>query len=81
MRSPLPPIDFSMKPWRHRRRHHRRQSWPLFLQIRLAIFTSFLIGISLTLMLCGSVNFTKFVTMPWVPILVMFLYFKWISLE
>ncbi|KAI3452580.1 hypothetical protein Pfo_009244 [Paulownia fortunei] len=73
IRSPPPPIDFSdQTPVVHR----RRRSGPSFQQITPAGFASLLLGISLTLMLCGSVTFfIGFVLMPWVLGLVMFLYF------
>ncbi|KAK4423954.1 hypothetical protein Salat_1978300 [Sesamum alatum] len=73
IRSPPPPIDFSdQTPAIHR----RRSSAPSFQQITPAGFASLLLGISLALMLCGSLTFfIGFVLMPWVLGLVMFFYF------
>ncbi|KAL2547214.1 hypothetical protein Fot_16447 [Forsythia ovata] len=49
---------------------------PSMQQITPAGFASLLLGISLSLMLCGSVTFfIGFILMPWVLGLVMFLYF------
>lgn len=73
IRSPPPPIDLSDQSLAINR---RRRSGPSFQQITPAGFASLLLGISLSLMLCGSVTlFIGFVLMPWVLGLVMFLYF------
>lgn len=54
----------------------RRRSGPSFQQITPAGFASLLLGISLSLMLCGSLTFfIGFVLMPWVLGLVIFFYF------
>ncbi|KAH6768971.1 hypothetical protein C2S51_014307 [Perilla frutescens var. frutescens] len=53
-----------------------RRSVPSFQQITPAGFASLLLGISLSLMLCGSVTFfIGFVLMPWVLAFVVFFYF------
>ncbi|KAG8383310.1 hypothetical protein BUALT_Bualt05G0171400 [Buddleja alternifolia] len=71
IRSPSSPIDFS-----DQTPHRRRRPGPSFEQITPAGFASLLMGISLALMLCGSVTFfLGFILMPWVLGLVMFLYF------
>ncbi|PIN07515.1 hypothetical protein CDL12_19916 [Handroanthus impetiginosus] len=74
MRSPPPSIDFSdQAPSIH---HRRRREGPSFQQITPAGFASLLLGVSLALMLCGSVTFfLGFILMPWVLGLVIFLYF------
>ncbi|KAL3818703.1 hypothetical protein ACJIZ3_004608 [Penstemon smallii] len=70
MRSPPPPIGESPADQR------RRRSGPSLQQITPAGFASLLLGISLALMLCGSVTFfIGFILMPWVLGLVLFLYF------
>ncbi|KAK4413187.1 hypothetical protein Salat_2731200 [Sesamum alatum] len=56
--------------------HRRRREEPSFQQMTPAGFASLLLGISLALMLCGSVTFfLGFILMPWVLGLVIFLYF------
>ncbi|KAL2484460.1 hypothetical protein Adt_29216 [Abeliophyllum distichum] len=73
LRSPPTPIDFSdeIQPLRPPARRE-----PVMQQITPAGFASLLLGISLSLMLCGSVTFfIGFMLMPWVLGLVMFLYF------
>ncbi|CAA0831592.1 Unknown protein [Striga hermonthica] len=73
MRSPPPPIDFSDD---SSLSHRRGRPGPSFQQITPAGFASLLLGMSLTLMLCGSLTFfIGFVMMPWVLGLVMVLYF------
>ncbi|KAL6570898.1 hypothetical protein OROGR_000448 [Orobanche gracilis] len=74
LRSPQPSVDFSdQHPVVSRR---RRTEGPSFQQISPAGFASLLLGISLSLMLCGSVTFLLgFILMPWVLGLVIFLYF------
>ncbi|GFP88396.1 hypothetical protein PHJA_000983300 [Phtheirospermum japonicum] len=73
IRSPPQTVDFSDETPAARR---RRRSAPSLQQITPAGFASLMLGISLTLMLCGSVTFfIGFVMMPWVLGLVMFLYF------
>ncbi|PIN11503.1 hypothetical protein CDL12_15893 [Handroanthus impetiginosus] len=73
IRSPPSPTDFTdHAPATHR----RRRSGLSFQQITPAEFASLLLGISLALMLCGSVTFfIGFILMPWVLGLVLFLYF------
>ncbi|CAA2991374.1 uncharacterized protein LOC111403360 [Olea europaea subsp. europaea] len=74
IRSPPTPIDFSdeIQP----RRRPPLRSEPVMQQITPAGFASLLLGISLSLMLCGSVTFfIGFMLMPWVLGLVMLLYF------
>ncbi|XP_057811936.1 uncharacterized protein LOC131026181 [Salvia miltiorrhiza] len=67
IRSPPPPLDFSEQS--PARRRSAQQMTP-------AGFASLLLGISLSLMLCGSVTFfIGLVLMPWVLGLVMLLYF------
>ncbi|KAL8520198.1 hypothetical protein ACS0TY_010931 [Phlomoides rotata] len=70
IRSPPTSIDFSdQSPARIR-------EGPSFQHITPAGFASLLLGISLSLMLCGSVTFfLGFLLMPWVLGLVIFLYF------
>lgn len=54
----------------------RRWEGPSFQNITPAGFASLLLGISLSMMLCGSVTFfLGFMLMPWVLGLVVFLYF------
>ncbi|KAI3467725.1 hypothetical protein Pfo_024388 [Paulownia fortunei] len=73
MRSPPSSIDFSDQTPAIQR---RRREGPSFQQITPAGFASLLLGISLSLMLCGSVTFfLGFILMPWVLGLVIFLYF------
>ncbi|XP_051122114.1 uncharacterized protein LOC127245328 isoform X2 [Andrographis paniculata] len=73
MRSPPPSIGFSDQAAAADR---RRPDWPSFQQITPAGFASMLLGISLALMLCGSVTFfLGFILMPWVLGLVIVLYF------
>ncbi|XP_041998328.1 uncharacterized protein LOC121748169 [Salvia splendens] len=58
--------------------HSPRQRWDAisFQSMTPAGFASLLLGISLSLMLCGSVRFyLGFMLMPWVLGLVVFLYF------
>ncbi|XP_042022851.1 uncharacterized protein LOC121770124 [Salvia splendens] len=73
IRSPPPPLDFSdQSPAAHR----RRRQWPSFQQMTPAGFAYLLLGISLSLMLCGSMTFfIGLVLMPWVLGLVVSLYF------
>ncbi|KAL2519725.1 hypothetical protein Adt_15972 [Abeliophyllum distichum] len=75
LRSPPTLSDLSEQtPAVHRRPVTRRA--PSMQQITPAGFASLLLGISLALMLCGSVTFfIGFILMPWVLALVMFLYF------
>lgn len=69
LRSPPSPIQFSD----HSPATSRRSSLP---QLTPAGFASLLLGISLALMLCGSVTFfIGFLLMPWVIGLVMVFYF------
>lgn len=73
IRSPPPPIDY---PDQNPPILRRRRTGPSFQQITPAGFASLLLGISLSLMLCGSVTFfIGFILMPWVFGLVVFLYF------
>ncbi|CAA0833166.1 Unknown protein [Striga hermonthica] len=73
IRSPAPPFDFSDD---FPAAQHRVRPVPSFQQITPAGFASLLLGVSLTLMLCGSVTFfIGFVMMPWVLGLVLLLYF------
>lgn len=56
-------------------RRQTRQQQPAFSQITPAGFASMLLGISLALMLCGSITFLLgFLLMPWVLGLVMLFY-------
>lgn len=56
--------------------HQRRRAATSLEQITPAGFASLLLGISLALMLCGSVTFfIGFMLMPWIIGLVVFLYF------
>lgn len=73
IRSPPPPLDFAdQSPAAHR----RRRQGPSFQQMTPAGFASLLLGISLSLMLCGSMTFfIGLVLMPWVLGLVVSLYF------
>lgn len=71
IRNPPPPFEFS-----DQAPAARRRSGPSFQQITPAGFASLLLGISLSLMLCGSLTFfIGFVLMPWVLGLVIFFYF------
>ncbi|XP_073306733.1 uncharacterized protein [Primulina huaijiensis] len=73
MRSPPSPVGFSDQTPAI---HHRRRAATSLEQITPAGFASLLLGISLALMLCGSVTFfIGFMLMPWIIGLVMFLYF------
>ncbi|KAL2253774.1 UNVERIFIED_CONTAM: hypothetical protein Sindi_0172100 [Sesamum indicum] len=73
MRSPPPSIDFADQT---AVAHRRRREEPSFQQMTPAGFASLLLGISLALMLCGSVTFfLGFILMPWVLGLVIVLYF------
>ncbi|GFQ04638.1 hypothetical protein PHJA_002607800 [Phtheirospermum japonicum] len=68
------PVDFSDQAPSVVQR--RRREGPSFQQITPAGFASLLLGISLSLMLCGSVTFfLGFILMPWVLGLVIFFYF------
>ncbi|CAA2965268.1 uncharacterized protein LOC111369293 isoform X1 [Olea europaea var. sylvestris] len=74
LRSPSTPVDFSdeIRPGRC----PPERTEPVMQQITPAGFASLLLGVSLTLMLSGSVTFfIGFMLMPWVLGLVMFLYF------
>ncbi|KAK1365646.1 Polyadenylate-binding protein like [Heracleum sosnowskyi] len=72
LRSPPSPIQFSD----HSPPTSRRSSPPSLPQLTPAGFASLLLGISLALMLCGSVTFfIGFLLMPWVIGLVMVFYF------
>lgn len=72
LRSPPSPIQFSD----HSPATSRRSSPPSLPQLTPAGFASLLLGISLALMLCGSVTFfLGFLLMPWVIGLVMVFYF------
>lgn len=74
MRSPPPSFDFADQSAAVA--HQQRRDWPAFHQITPAGFASMLLGISLALMLCGSVTFfLGFILMPWVLGLVIILYF------
>ncbi|XP_022878238.1 uncharacterized protein LOC111396150 [Olea europaea var. sylvestris] len=75
IRSPSMLSDLSdQSPAVHRRPTPRRA--PSMQQITPAGFVSLLLGISLALMLCGSVTFfIGFILMPWVLGLVVVLYF------
>ncbi|KAL3649900.1 hypothetical protein CASFOL_006303 [Castilleja foliolosa] len=75
LRSPPLPVDFlDQAPSVLIQR--RRPEGPSFQQISPAGFASLLLGISLSLMLCGSVTFILgFILMPWVLGLVIFFYF------
>ncbi|KAL6529078.1 hypothetical protein OROHE_014822 [Orobanche hederae] len=74
LRSPPPSVDFSDQDPAVSQR--RRMEGPSFQHITPAGFASLLLGISLSLMLCGSVTFfLGFILMPWVLGLVIFLYF------
>ncbi|XP_047957950.1 uncharacterized protein LOC125203605 [Salvia hispanica] len=73
IRSPPPPLDFSDQ---SAAAHRRRRQGPSFQQMTPAGFASLLLGISLSLMLCGSMTFfIGLVLMPWVLGLVVSLYF------
>ncbi|XP_051116041.1 uncharacterized protein LOC127241166 [Andrographis paniculata] len=73
MRSPPPPFDFADPA--AVAVHRRGREGPPFHQITPAGFASLLLGISLALMLCGSVTFfLGFLLMPWVLVLVVILY-------
>ncbi|KAL7135112.1 hypothetical protein ABFS83_11G071200 [Erythranthe nasuta] len=75
MRSPPLSIDFSDQTPAIQRRG-REVGGASFQQITPAGFASLLLGVSLSLMLCGSVTFfLGFILMPWVLGLVVFLYF------
>ncbi|KAL3656013.1 hypothetical protein CASFOL_000409 [Castilleja foliolosa] len=70
LRSPPPSIDFPDQA------PSQRREGLSFQQITPAGFASLLLGISLSLMLCGSVTFfLGFILMPWVLGLVIFFYF------
>ncbi|KAL3835714.1 hypothetical protein ACJIZ3_010450 [Penstemon smallii] len=69
MRCPPPPMEYSEALIQRSGRSSVEQMTP-------AGLASLLLGISLALMLCGSVTFfIGFILMPWVIGLVMFLYF------
>ncbi|KAI4343407.1 hypothetical protein L6164_010759 [Bauhinia variegata] len=71
LRSPPPPVSFSERPTAM---SSSRRS-PSTTQTTPAGFASLLLGISLALMLCGSVTFfIGFILMPWVLGLVMVFY-------
>lgn len=73
MRSPPMSVDF---PDQAPAIQRRVRDGPSFQQITPAGFASLLLGVSLSLMLCGSVTFfLGFILMPWVLGLVIVLYF------
>ncbi|GMH27424.1 hypothetical protein Nepgr_029267 [Nepenthes gracilis] len=77
IRSPPSPIQFSDdRPPVLSPLPLRRRQVPAMPQITPAGFASLMLGISLTLMLCGSVTFfIGFILMPWVIGFAMVLYF------
>ncbi|KAK6930797.1 hypothetical protein RJ641_002590 [Dillenia turbinata] len=76
LRSPPSPISFSDPSTTAVSSSTRRSNFLAANQITPAGFASLLLGISLALMLCGSVTFfIGFLLMPWVLGLVMVFYF------